>query len=431
MHRIDTPTAQKDKFGAGKNGFTNGDATAGIRATQLIDTYWDSVQEELCAVIEAAGLKLEKTKNTQLLEAIRGILNKKVSDDALLKANNLSDVVNKPQALSNIGGVPVARKVNGRELNQDIAITTQDIYNSQATAIPNAANLNSYVTPGLYFQAANANAASGANYPEAMAGALEVIKHAGITQRYSIYNSSRTYIRTMYQNVWTAWSKVYDTQNKPTVAEIGAIPLTGSLYVSGPVRNSAEYQTTAANNFRMIYGSYSTFWRQDGGRIYLMLTNPGDQYGGYNSLRPFYVDLATGKVFMENGVAIIGNTNINGQVIPANYANFDARYYSKSQSDAGYNAKNTASLGASGWHRDSSTGLIIQYGAVSRTADANVVTFPRAFPNACRAVFLSKNEVHIGPNSKANIAAQILSTTQFRAWLWGEEHSAYWLAIGN
>ncbi|EAA2685844.1 phage tail protein, partial [Salmonella enterica] len=24
MHRIDTPTAQKDKFGQGKNGFTNG-----------------------------------------------------------------------------------------------------------------------------------------------------------------------------------------------------------------------------------------------------------------------------------------------------------------------------------------------------------------------------------------------------------------------
>ncbi|EAA6165278.1 phage tail protein, partial [Salmonella enterica subsp. enterica] len=23
MHRIDTPTAQKDKFGQGKNGFTN------------------------------------------------------------------------------------------------------------------------------------------------------------------------------------------------------------------------------------------------------------------------------------------------------------------------------------------------------------------------------------------------------------------------
>ncbi len=29
MHRIDTSTAQKDKFGQGKNGFTNGDPTTG------------------------------------------------------------------------------------------------------------------------------------------------------------------------------------------------------------------------------------------------------------------------------------------------------------------------------------------------------------------------------------------------------------------
>ncbi len=29
MHRIDTPTAQKDKFGQRKNGFTNGDTTTG------------------------------------------------------------------------------------------------------------------------------------------------------------------------------------------------------------------------------------------------------------------------------------------------------------------------------------------------------------------------------------------------------------------
>ncbi|EKQ2696034.1 phage tail protein, partial [Salmonella enterica] len=31
MHRIDTPTAQKDKFGHGKNGFTNGDPATGRR----------------------------------------------------------------------------------------------------------------------------------------------------------------------------------------------------------------------------------------------------------------------------------------------------------------------------------------------------------------------------------------------------------------
>lgn len=30
MHRIDTPTAQTDKFGAGKNGFTRGNPQTGV-----------------------------------------------------------------------------------------------------------------------------------------------------------------------------------------------------------------------------------------------------------------------------------------------------------------------------------------------------------------------------------------------------------------
>lgn len=35
MHRIDTATASRDKFGAGKNGFTNGNPQTGVPATDL------------------------------------------------------------------------------------------------------------------------------------------------------------------------------------------------------------------------------------------------------------------------------------------------------------------------------------------------------------------------------------------------------------
>lgn len=70
MHRIDTATAQKDKFGAGKNGFTRGNPQTGTPATDLDDDYFDMLQEELCAVAEFAGLTLEKGKNNQLLEAL-------------------------------------------------------------------------------------------------------------------------------------------------------------------------------------------------------------------------------------------------------------------------------------------------------------------------------------------------------------------------
>ena len=74
MHRIDTKTAQKDKFGAGKNGFTRGNPQTGTPATDLDDDYFDMLQEELCSVVEASGASLEKGRHDQLLTALRELL---------------------------------------------------------------------------------------------------------------------------------------------------------------------------------------------------------------------------------------------------------------------------------------------------------------------------------------------------------------------
>ncbi|HGU0803245.1 TPA: protein StfP, partial [Escherichia coli] len=74
MHRIDTKTAQKDKFGAGKNGFTRGNPHTGTPATDLDDDYFDMLQEELCSVVEASGASLEKARHDQLLTALRALL---------------------------------------------------------------------------------------------------------------------------------------------------------------------------------------------------------------------------------------------------------------------------------------------------------------------------------------------------------------------
>ncbi|EPD3501248.1 protein StfP, partial [Escherichia coli] len=74
MHRIDTETAQKDKFGAGKNGFTRGNPQTGTPATDLDDDYFDMLQEELCGVVEASGASLEKGQHDQLLTALRALL---------------------------------------------------------------------------------------------------------------------------------------------------------------------------------------------------------------------------------------------------------------------------------------------------------------------------------------------------------------------
>lgn len=100
MHRIDTPTAQKDKFGAGKNGFTRGNPQTGIQATDLDDDYFDMLQEELAAVVEDAGIILDKTKHNQLLTALKALLLSREHPFADIKADGAAAVA---EALSNLG----------------------------------------------------------------------------------------------------------------------------------------------------------------------------------------------------------------------------------------------------------------------------------------------------------------------------------------
>ncbi|MHA6305715.1 hypothetical protein ACX3SV_01180 [Hafnia paralvei] len=74
MHRIDTSTAQKDKFGAGKNGFTEGNPQTGTPATALNSAFFDTIQEEIAGVVEATGTALNTDNNAQLLAAIRSLI---------------------------------------------------------------------------------------------------------------------------------------------------------------------------------------------------------------------------------------------------------------------------------------------------------------------------------------------------------------------
>ncbi|HFI2479534.1 TPA: phage tail protein, partial [Escherichia coli] len=83
---------------------------------------------------------------------------------------------------------------------------------------------------------------------------------------------------------------------------------------------TGELITTSQNALRMIAGNYGAILRQDGGSLYLLFTASGDQYGSWNGLRPFYIALNTGLVTMGHGL------NVNGQVVPSNYSNFDSRY---------------------------------------------------------------------------------------------------------
>ncbi|EOT9147667.1 hypothetical protein ACNEN7_001505 [Escherichia coli] len=121
MHRIDTKTAQKDKFGAGKNGFTRGNPQTGTPATDLDDDYFDMLQEELCSVVEASGASLEKARHDQLLTALRALL--------LSRKNPFGDIKSDgtvKTALENLGLGEAATRNVGTDTGQvpDMSIFT-------------------------------------------------------------------------------------------------------------------------------------------------------------------------------------------------------------------------------------------------------------------------------------------------------------------
>ncbi|MHB2027182.1 MAG: beta strand repeat-containing protein, partial [Elusimicrobiota bacterium] len=76
-----------------------------------------------------------------------------------------------------------------------------------------------------------------------------------------------------------------------------------TLDINGTARASGEIistMTSGYGQFRMINGNYGSFLRNDGSNTYLLLTASGNQYGSWNSLRPFWVEDATGNLNLGN-----------------------------------------------------------------------------------------------------------------------------------
>uniref|UniRef100_UPI001F3BB9FA prophage tail fiber N-terminal domain-containing protein n=1 Tax=Escherichia coli TaxID=562 RepID=UPI001F3BB9FA len=67
------------------------------------------------------------------------------------------------------------------------------------------------------------------------------------------------------------------------------------------------------NQIRMIGGEYGALWRNDGAKTYLLLTNQGDVYGGWNTLRPFAIDNATGELVIGTKLS----ASLNGNALTA------------------------------------------------------------------------------------------------------------------
>ncbi|EGB2632090.1 hypothetical protein H7C12_004055 [Salmonella enterica] len=300
MHRIDTPTAQKDKFGQGKNGFTNGDPATGRRATDLNSDMWDAVQEEVCTVIEAAGIQLSKGEHTQLHAAIGRLIDEQVKT-RLEKNQNGADIPNKPLFLQNVGlgetinlaAGALQKDQNGADI-PDKGLFAQNI--GAALAFSSGIHIGGDSNPWTTAEFISWLESQGVfnhrywmcrgswNYADnktitdtgcgniCLAGAvIEVMGFRGAmtirvttpttTSGGGVASAQFTYINNG-GDYSPGWRRDFNTVNKPTAGDVGALPITGGR-LNGPLGIGTD---NALGGNSIVFGDNDTGfkWHSDG-----------------------------------------------------------------------------------------------------------------------------------------------------------------------
>ena len=136
-------------------------------------------------------------------------------------------------------------------------------------------------------------------------------------------------------------------------------------------------------------------------------------------------DVATGELrspaLIKAGGAVLNtNGDVSGSAwggaltnwLNSQLATRDANINARATVDwvnSNFNKKNTATLGFSGWSRDESTGLIMQWGNVDNAR--GTYSFPRAFNDTCFAVFATNKDGQGGAID--NAYGYPVSKTQF------------------
>ncbi|WIJ66204.1 phage tail protein [Serratia nevei] len=231
-------------------------------------------------------------------------------------------------------------------------------------------------------------------------------------------NGNKLYAATNNNGSFSGWSQYYSTAGKPTAADVGALtdaqaaqkyalrsikvngkPLSADVnllagdvnawnkteadgrylaktggQLTGTLKASAEIQSTNIDNYRMVGGGFGSFWRNDGNRLYLLLTKENDQYGTFNNLRPFSVDVRTGAAAFESGIHIGGSWpaittssgttwHPDGNIQGSKWGGYLSDWLNNNingRVDWGSFANRTHE--GPGWWRDENTGILIQYG---------------------------------------------------------------------
>lgn len=369
MHRIDTPTAQEGKFGAGKNGFTDGDTALGTRATQLNANFFDAVQEELAGVIEGFGGSLSKSDHGQLFSILSAEIKKLLSKD-----DNLVGVVDKAAALANLGGVPETRKVNGHALTSDVTLSASDV---------RALSVDGGIVNGDLTVSGAQTFTSSASAPTTLTGASPCILFSETDtgkKYYLVEDGSNIRLNEDSTAGTLVWS--WDAKNKTfQTGGTFAGSLSGKATTATTLATARTVQTNLGSTSAASFNGSANITPGVTGT--LPIAN-----GGTGSTTAAGARSALGcGTAATMSYSTAAYTQLSGSPTEAastkQLVGLRDAVYTKTAGDSRYQLKNTASKAASGWFKDTTTGIITQWQKIqTTTANDNSFTFPIAFPNA-------------------------------------------------
>lgn len=360
------------------------------------------------------------------------------------------------------GRVPSARKVNSKPLSGDITLSADDVVAvpSVIRGVINGSMPMASANKTGWWQVAVPDTSKVSDFPKKPNGSklygygyLFVWITGGTWfQHYYAHHGEAAYRQdwNVGPSASVEWNIDYNTANKPAATDVGALPLAGgkmlgdlTLKNGGLIFPEEGYKNKAFGRFG-TYAADSLDYRWE-----LYAISQANNNLRTNVITADVADISKGNVSGGDRNNTTTTITLHGEVMtpfkftPGNYGNFDARYqakgnytpagqaYTKAESDARYNLKNTAGRAANGWFKDNSTGMIFQWGTANRTAYTTTQSFPIAFPSTCLAVMGSlATAIPNLADSTNNIHARLKDNKSFQWDANTTENKIMFFAIG-
>ncbi|MGJ0639413.1 gp53-like domain-containing protein, partial [Xenorhabdus bovienii] len=172
----------------------------------------------------------------------------------------------------------------------------------------------------------------------------------------------------------------------------------------------------AINAYIILFLQNMDRWMSENGKVEVEM--PNGQKVTLDSIRALQAAMDGKLAKGQNGADIQNKSEFLRNIGAATQAAVNSR-----------GVKNTALKSSRGWWECGDTGIILQWGVVTRGSDETRVDFPVKYANACFSVQLTLGNASGGSN--ANIVAYGVSNSGFVYYAPSiQEPWAYWFAVG-